>query len=217
LHVSIGAIAGLLLGLGSWLAAGYFIRRYQAVGDADDGWLQSTRLRSLPALFTIAATAVVAGYFFREGPDLAHVVALLTVTALLLIITLVDMAIRRIPNVLVLLLLGWAVVQTIWIGRPDFKHMAYGVALAGGIFFLIAVAGRGAMGAGDVKLVASLGGLLGYPVFLAGLFGGVVAGGLGAVLLLITRRAGRRDFMPYGPFLVLGAYVIWTRYLGFWP
>jgi len=217
LYPLIGAFAGLLLGISSWLAAGHVIKHYRIADDADAGWLTSTRARSLPGLLTFIASAGWGAYTCRPGLDFPHVTALLVVTALLLSITLVDMAVRRIPNSLVLALLGWAVMQSVWLGRPDFEHLAYGVALAGGLFFLIALAGRGAMGAGDVKLVAALGGLLGYPMILAGIFCGVAAGGLGAGLLLLTRRAGRKDFMPYGPFLVLGAYVIWARYLGFWP
>ena len=48
---------------------------------------------------------------------------------------------------------------------------------------------------GDVKLAAALGALLGYPLVLPGLVLGVIAGGLAALLLLLTRRAGRKDAM----------------------
>ena len=40
-----------------------------------------------------------------------------------------------------------------------------------------------------------------------GLLTGFVLGGLGALVLLVARRAGRRSDMPLGPALVLGAYL----------
>jgi len=38
-------------------------------------------------------------------------------------------------------------------------------------------------------------------------FGGFVLGGLAAIVLLVARRAGRRDLIPFGPALVVGAWV----------
>ena len=105
MNALIGAIAGLLLAICSWLAAGWFIARYRSAGDADDGWLTTSALRSLPALLTLAAAAAWGAYACRDGLDLAHAAALAVATILLLTITLVDMAVRRIPNSLLLLLL----------------------------------------------------------------------------------------------------------------
>ena len=46
-------------------------------------------------------------------------------------------------------------------------------------------------------------------------------GGIAAVVLLITRRKGRRDGIPFGPFLAIGGYVafvagtqLWQLYRG---
>jgi leader peptidase (prepilin peptidase)/N-methyltransferase len=91
------------------------------------------------------------------------------------------------------------------------------VLAAGGLLGLIALVTRGAMGAGDVKFAAALGAGLGYPLILPALFYGIVAAGVAALLLLVTRRARRRDFMAYGPYLALGAWIVWTRALGLWP
>jgi leader peptidase (prepilin peptidase)/N-methyltransferase len=40
------------------------------------------------------------------------------------------------------------------------------------------------------------------------MFFGVLAGGVGAFVLLVTRRKGRKDAMAYGPYLALGAWLI---------
>ena len=64
----------------------------------------------------------------------------------------------------------------------------------------------GAFGIGDVKLLVGVGLLSGGERALGGVvFGLVLAGVVLLVLLLITRRIGRRTYVPFGPFLIVGA------------
>lgn len=82
-------------------------------------------------------------------------------------------------------------------------------AIAGGAFGLVYLATRGrGMGLGDVKLAAVLG-----LAFSAG--GGValvaasfVIGALVALPVLLAGSRGRRDALPFGPFLVVAAYLL---------
>lgn len=60
-----------------------------------------------------------------------------------------------------------------------------------------------AMGFGDVKLAAPLGAFLGWDGFLVGLLFAVV---LGAVVGVAQRLLGGSRFVPFGPFLVVGAF-----------
>jgi leader peptidase (prepilin peptidase) / N-methyltransferase len=64
-----------------------------------------------------------------------------------------------------------------------------------------------AMGFGDVKLAAVLGGLLGVTGFLVGLLLAVV---IGAVVGVAQRALGGSRFVPFGPFLVLGGLLAWA-------
>ncbi len=85
-------------------------------------------------------------------------------------------------------------------------------ALLGGIagmllFIFIAIASRGGMGWGDVKMAALLGLVLGFPLVFVAIFVAVVAGGLVAIALLIAGTKGRKQGIPFGPFLSLGAMV----------
>lgn len=65
--------------------------------------------------------------------------------------------------------------------------------------------GAGAFGLGDVKLLVGVGLLLGGDRALGGtLFGLLLAGGV-LVVLLVTRRIGRKSYVPFGPFLIIGA------------
>ncbi len=161
--------------------------------------------------------AALGAYLGWQALGLDQLAAVLLVTGLLVAISLVDYRERRIPNALVLALLLWAVVQVIWLGQPAAVNAALGLAAAGGLFLLLAIIQRGAMGLGDVKLAAVLGAVLGFPLILMGLLYGILAGGVAALVLLATRRAGRKDAMAYGPYLALGAWLVWTQSLGLWP
>jgi len=69
-----------------------------------------------------------------------------------------------------------------------------------------------ALGFGDVNLSGVLGLVLGYPGIIAGLFLGIIIGGIGSLFyLVISRLAGRYKVftpLPYAPFLITGALVL---------
>jgi leader peptidase (prepilin peptidase)/N-methyltransferase len=75
----------------------------------------------------------------------------------------------------------------------------------GFVFFLIVflINPRG-MGMGDVKLAGLIGLVTGLPLIIVGLLTGILLGGIVAVVLLILRRKGRKDVIPYGTFLAIG-------------
>jgi len=94
--------------------------------------------------------------------------------------------------------------------------MLAGAAFGAVSFGLLGLIGRGALGAGDVKLAIAIGAALGLPAAIWGLVLGILAGGLGAVLLLATGSATRKDKMAYGPYLAAGAWVAYMSMLGVW-
>jgi leader peptidase (prepilin peptidase)/N-methyltransferase len=65
--------------------------------------------------------------------------------------------------------------------------------------------GEGAFGIGDVKLLAGVGLMTGGLRAFTGLVSGLFAAGLVIALLLVSRRIGRRTYVPFGPFLIFGA------------
>ena len=77
-----------------------------------------------------------------------------------------------------------------------------GLALAGFYLLLLIISPSG-MSLGDVKLAASLGTLLawfGWRVLIAGGAAGFLLGGLAGVVLLVSRRAARKQLIPFGPY-----------------
>jgi leader peptidase (prepilin peptidase) / N-methyltransferase len=65
--------------------------------------------------------------------------------------------------------------------------------------------GAGAFGLGDVKFLAGMGLMLGGERALGGTIFGLVLAGVVLLVLLATRRIGRRSYVPFGPFLIFGA------------
>ncbi len=80
--------------------------------------------------------------------------------------------------------------------------------VAAGVAALGWVVSPQGLGLGDVKLLGLIGLLLGWfgwGVLMAGVFLGLLTGALVSVLLLVSRRAGWRTAIPFGPPLLAGA------------
>jgi leader peptidase (prepilin peptidase)/N-methyltransferase len=77
-----------------------------------------------------------------------------------------------------------------------------------GLYALSIPFGAGAFGLGDVKFLVGFGLLAGVERFIAGLIAGILVGGVVIVALLVLRRISLRSYVPYGPFLILGA--LWS-------
>lgn len=83
-------------------------------------------------------------------------------------------------------------------------------ALGGGVlFFLLAVITRGGIGGGDIKLIFSLGLLLGTDKLIVVVIIGLILGGLAAFIMLITKNKKRKDAFAYGPYFALPAILIY--------
>ncbi len=65
--------------------------------------------------------------------------------------------------------------------------------------------GAGAFGMGDVKFLAGMGLMVGGERAVGAVFVGLLVAGAVLLLLLVTRRIGRRSYVPFGPFLIFGA------------
>ena len=65
--------------------------------------------------------------------------------------------------------------------------------------------GAGAFGLGDVKLLVGVGLLAGGSRALGSVVFALLLAGVVIVVLLVTRRIGRRTYIPFGPFFIIGA------------
>ena len=160
-------------------------------------------------------TAVLFVWCFKVaslGPELLKN---LVFTSFLLVVTFIDFDHRLILDKVLMWFAGAGVVINLFLiylwgffpGYRDTLDMIIGSLLGGGLMLLIAVVSRGGMGGGDVKFAAALGLWLGWKFTLMALLLSFLAGGVGGAVLLITRLKGRKDYIPFGPFIALGAFI----------
>ncbi len=65
--------------------------------------------------------------------------------------------------------------------------------------------GAGAFGMGDVKLLAGVGVLTGVSRLLGSVVFALLLSGVVLIALLATKRIGRKTYVPFGPFFIIGA------------
>jgi leader peptidase (prepilin peptidase) / N-methyltransferase len=133
------------------------------------------------------------------------------------VLTLIDLDVHRLPDVLVLpsypIAFVLLLVPTVVTGQWGALLRAV---LAGLVLFVVYLVlalvspGGGGLGFGDVKLAGVLGLLLGWlgwgPVIVS-VLAAFVIGGVIALILLLARRASRSSHIAFGPSMILGAWV----------
>jgi leader peptidase (prepilin peptidase) / N-methyltransferase len=177
-------------------------------------------LVSLPGLPAISAAPF--------GSVMLVLIALLYVMAISVALAAIDLETHTLPNrivlpayVVVIVLLGVAA-----LAAGDWAAMgraAIGLILLGAAYLVLAIAVPGGMGLGDVKLAGVLGfvlAYLGWGPLVVGAFGAFVLGGTFAFALVATRRAQRGSGIPFGPWMLAGAWIgvatggpLWDAYL----
>ncbi|MFC5182296.1 prepilin peptidase [Actinomadura harenae] len=157
--------------------------------------------------WTLAGCAALALVLAFRAPDPAAIPAFAFLGVLCVLLGVVDVARKRLPDPLTLPSVPIAG-ALLAVADPS---RWFGMLVGAGVLFLVFAvqwfAVPNAIGFGDVKLAPVLGlylGWLGRPAWITGLFGMFVLGGLFALALLLFRRAGRKDQIPYGPFMLAG-------------
>ncbi len=89
-----------------------------------------------------------------------------------------------------------------------FMSAILGLLVGGGLLYLIAWVSRGGMGGGDIKIAAAIGTFLGWENILWSLGVAFLFGGIIAVILLVSGIKKRKDPIPFGPFIALGALLV---------
>lgn len=125
----------------------------------------------------------------------------------------IDLAVHRLPDRFTLPAAGWVLgglglAALLGAAGTAWWRAVAAAAICGAGFGLLALLlGSRGYGLGDAKLSLSLAALLawhGWSALLAGLFLAFLGSALVATVLLVTRRVGWRDPLPFGPFLVAG-------------
>ncbi|WP_029145165.1 prepilin peptidase [Microbacterium luticocti] len=160
--------------------------------------------------FAVVVWAGLAGAY-----PLAAVPVLLYWAAIGIALALIDLDHQKLPDVITLpaYIVTAALVVVASALSGEFTRLASaaaGLAALGGLYLLLHLGYPGGMGLGDVKLAGSLGmllGWLGWPQLVVGGFSAFVVGGVFGVALMAVRGAGRRTRIPFGPFMLAGAWI----------
>ena len=104
-----------------------------------------------------------------------------------------DVRYRRIPNWLTVggVLLGLALNAFLYQGWPGLRFSLPGFGLGFGVYFLLYV--LRAMGAGDVKLMAAVGAVVGWQNWFGIFVITAIIGGLMAMILVVIEEAREED------------------------
>jgi leader peptidase (prepilin peptidase)/N-methyltransferase len=202
---------------------------YERVGvDADDGEepaaapldLASERgALELPALLdgkswyrragVVAMTTLIfaiVGYKYEGEPLQIAIVALYA--AALISCASTDLLSYRVPNVITYPFIIFAFIVGMVAQDASRWDVALGGLVFGGLLFVPSLLAGGAMGMGDVKLALFVGFALGMSLVVPAMLLMALGGGAAAIFLLVTRVRGRRDPIPYAPFIAAGALIV---------
>jgi leader peptidase (prepilin peptidase)/N-methyltransferase len=138
--------------------------------------------------------------------------SLLLLVSALVVIAFVDLDHQVIPNVITLPGIPLGLLAGLAVGGPPILDRILGALTGAGFLYLVllygsALYGQDAMGEGDLNLMALIGAFLGWRAVILTLLVGCLSGSLVGLTLIALRRLGRREHIPFGPFLVLGALV----------
>lgn len=166
-----------------------------------------------------------------SGSPAATLIALagfLYLAAITVALALIDLDTHTLPNKIVLpaYIVGGVVLLSASVLSGDWGALlraVIGMAAMFIAYLLMALAYPGGMGLGDVKLAGVLGlylAWIGWGALLVGAFAAFVLGGLFSIVLLALRKVNRKSGIPFGPWMLGGAWVgvfmgeyLWHTYL----
>ena len=160
--------------------------------------------------FVLVAAALIAGAGVRfHNAGEAAVVAVYI--AVLVACAATDLTSFRVPNAITYPATLFALLAAALMPHGDLRASLVGGATAAGFMVVALIISRGAMGLGDVKLAIFAGLAVGWPLVGDTLLLMALSGGAVAVVLLATGLRGRRDPIPYAPFISAAtiAVILW--------
>ena len=164
-------------------------------------------------MFPIAIIYVLLLYLFGFQIKL---IEYLIITPLLISALVIDYRKQIIPNRLTLTIFEVGVVFTFISGLSSinvFLDRILGLFTGAGIFWLITligglIAGKEAMGYGDVKLMGAIGIIFGFTNTLMISVLSFLLGAIISVILLVTKKKKSNEYIPFGPFIVLATFLV---------
>lgn len=171
--------------------------------------VQRARFRKL-LLFLLLTLCIGKAWSITTPNQLLYLVI---ASVLLVLITVTDFEQYVIFDSMLLPFSIVGIIYTLHTQQSITEHFT--AAFGGGLlFFLLTLLTKGAIGGGDIKLIASLGLWLGIKPILTVITYGFITGGLAALFLFITKQKQKHDYFAYGPYFALsgiGLLLDWLK------
>ena len=127
----------------------------------------------------------------------------------------IDYKLHIIPNRLNLTIFEIGLIIAVIGGISDINfaiNAIEGMLVGGGTFFVITligglIAGKEAMGYGDVKFMAALGLYFGFASMVSIIFISFLIGAILSIILILIKRKKASEYIPFGPFIVISCYI----------
>ena len=130
----------------------------------------------------------------------------------LVAVSFIDLDHQIIPNAITLPGIPLGLLAGLFVGAPTILDRLIGALAGAGFLYLVlfyggVVYGQDAMGEGDLNLIALIGAFLGWRAVVVTILVACLVGSAVGIGLILARRLGRRQHIPFGPFLSLGAAI----------
>ncbi|WP_035098706.1 prepilin peptidase [Anoxybacteroides tepidamans] len=132
-----------------------------------------------------------------------------TLVSLLMIIFVSDVRYMIIPDPVLLFFAVLFIIERLFVPLSPWWDSLVGAAVGFSVLLLIAVASKGGMGGGDVKLFGVLGLVLGWKYTLLALFVSTFYGTVFGVIGMALGKIRRGEPMPFGPHIVFGTLTVY--------
>lgn len=138
----------------------------------------------------------------------------------LIVISVIDLNLRIIPDVISLPFILVGIAVNVYYSYPDIwsalKFSGLGILIGGGTLLLIAeifsrILKKDAMGGGDIKIMAMMGAFLGPRAVFFIFFASSVLAMVYFLLAALLKKGKQNRVIPFGPFLSLAAMIYWLR------
>lgn len=171
-------------------------------------------------ILMIIVSLIYIGILYRYGLQNSFIknldlIKYLILAPMLLSVVVIDYKLQIIPNRLNLTMFEIGLIFAFLHSFTDVAitiNMLLGMLAGGGIFLLITllgglVYGKEAMGLGDVKLMGALGLYFGLTNIIIVSLLSFLIGAILSILLLLFKIKKMDEYIPFGPFIVIGAFI----------
>lgn len=137
-------------------------------------------------------------------------------TPMLISALMIDYKLQIIPNRLNLSMFEIGLIFTFLYGMSNINlalNSIYGMLAGAGIFLIITllggfIAGKEAMGFGDVKLMGALGLYFGLSGIIVVSLIAFLVGAIISIVLIVTKIKKTSEYIPFGPFIVIACFMV---------